>query len=347
MTKANLKALRLEEISLVDRPANPGARVTLYKRQEPLEDFIKRMWPKEKEDFREALQDAMEERFVEESWQKVWPLMDALHESVKGCMSLPNQERDKKLRDNVEQFLSSVRGTLSEDEDEDDYEAGDRITVQAGLPGTHQPSQESVMDVKDLEKKLGEFEAQVTQLTNDNESVIKERDELKKQLEEQIAKGEQDEDFITIDGEQVLKSAVPAPLLKRLEDQQARIEKMEQAEQARDLQKRAEEAFPNLAGTPAQKGLLIKALDGIEVQEDREAVEKSLKAADAAVSRLFKEVGTAVGDDSTSATARLKKMAEDRSTDKGESYETAFAEVTKTSEGRKLWLESRAETLSQ
>ena len=75
---------------------------------------------------------------------------------------------------------------------------------------------------------------------------------------------------------------------------------------------------------------------------DREALEKSLKAADAAVSKLFKEVGSTQPAEG-SAASDLQKMATEYATEKKVDYATAFAEVTKSGKGKELLIKSRSE----
>lgn len=151
------------------------------------------------------------------------------------------------------------------------------------------------------------------------------------------------DEYIEIDGEKVLKSAVPAPLLKRLETQSSEIAELTKRAEQEDLRKRAKAEIPNLSGTDDAKGALLKAVDGIQDESIRKAVTASLKAADAVMSKHFVEVGNSAADDESSATFRLNKMAEDYAQKHNVSRETAFAEVTKSADGKKLLVESRNE----
>lgn len=250
MAKYNLKGLHLDEISLVDNPANQHAMVSIFKRSDP---------------------------------------------------------------DNP---------------------------ASAGSPGVTSVAKEGQMDPK-LEKKLGELESQVETLKAERDEAVAKAETAEAEKAEAVAKAEEaekvekaEDDFIDIDGEKVAKSAVPAPLLKRMEAQQAAIEKMQADAEKVELRKRAEDELPNLAGTADQKGALLKALDGLD-DADRDELMKGLKAADAAVSKLFAEVGKSA-DDETSAEARLNKMAKDYAAEKSVPFETAFAEVIKTRDGAEL-----------
>jgi chromosome segregation ATPase len=199
------------------------------------------------------------------------------------------------------------------------------------------------MDPVELEKKLGELETQVAELTEARDEATKRAEEAEAEIAKAAEEAKKnEEEFIEIDGEQVAKSAVPAPLLKRLEAQQEAIEKMQAEREAEALAKRAESELPNLAGTAEQKGALLKAIDGMS-EDAAKSLHEALKAADAAVSSMFKEVGKTASEDDGSASARLEKMAREHATEKGVPYETAFAEVVKTAEGRELRKQSRIE----
>lgn len=223
------------------------------------------------------------------------------------------------------------------------------LREQTGLTGDmDNPKEIETMDVKELEKKLGELEGQVAELT-------KERDTLKKSVEAAgfevsidddgkitVEKGAEPE-YIMIDGERVEKSTVPAPLLKSLEATQKRLAELETSQKRDVLIKRVNDELPNIAGTPAQKAYLIEAVDNIKDEADRKAVSEALKAADAAVSKIFETVGKAE-EDEASPSFQLRKMAEEKAKEDGSSYEVAFAEVTKSGKGRELLLKSRTES---
>lgn len=195
---------------------------------------------------------------------------------------------------------------------------------------------------KTLEEAIAAFEEQKTALTKAQSSIdvltkaLEATHEVKKSADGEITViAKSKEEMIEFEGEMIAKSLVPAPILKALEKQSKDLADMRKKAEQADLTKRAEEAFPNLAGTADSKAALMKALDGMD-DNDKDAIMKSLKAADAAVSKLFKEVGSANSDE-TSPDGQLRKMAEDHAKANNVSYETAYSEVTKSGKGLELY----------
>lgn len=290
--KNNLKNVKLDEVSLVDVPANSKARAVFFKRNDAA-SLLKNFTDAQREQFQDLL---------------------------------------KKGR-NEEEAIEIVRGQM-----------------QKSTEG------EKAMDIEELQAKLAELET--------NSGVFEKRAEaaeaavatLSKSLEDNgfdVVKSEEGEytvnkraveEMIDFEGEQVAKSAIPAPILKRLEAQAAELDAVKKSQEKEVLNKRAEEAFPNLAGSADNKGALLKALEGISDESDRDAVEKALKAADAAVSKLFEETGEHADSNSDSASARLDKMVDGYMVEKGVSRAVAFSEVTKSGDGKKLMIETRTES---
>lgn len=273
-----LKNIMLDEISLVDVPANSEAKITLFKRGDTMKE----------EEMSEAQKAKMKEMM-----DKGYSKEDAMKMSVNG-------EKTEK--------------------------------------GGHN------MDPEELAKKLEALEGQVDDLTKRAEGAEAEKAELEKQAEEagfEVEEGKltkrADPEYVEIDGEKVEKSAVPAPILKRIEDQQAEITKMREEREEVEFAKRGASELPNLAGTDVAKGKLLKAV------EADEEVMKALKAADAALKKQMEEIGASPLNDEASATFRLNKMANDYASEHKVPFESAFAEVTKAGDGAKLMAEARSE----
>lgn len=171
------------------------------------------------------------------------------------------------------------------------------------------------------------YKAEAETLKALNEELEAKVEVLEKALEEakavEKAKVTQEE-MIEIDGQAVAKSAVPAPILKKLEDLQKAAEKAE-------LCKRADELLPNLKGTSEERGELLKAVGASE------ALLAILKAADAAMAGAFEEVGKDKAEDFTTAKEELDALIEQVMTEKGISKPKATAEVTATAKGKALY----------
>lgn len=190
--------------------------------------------------------------------------------------------------------------------------------------------QEGNMD----ETEIQELMAKVEKAQADLEAIKIENEKLRKYLLEEgytiRADGVEKkapEEMIEIEGEQVAKSAIPAPILKKLMD-------MEKAAEISRLEKRAQEELPNLKGTDLEKGRLLKALDGVEGSE---ALMEVLKAADAMFAKASEEVGRSANDgDMLSPAEKLEKMVKSVQKEKGCSYAKAYQEVAGTKEGKAL-----------
>jgi hypothetical protein len=200
------------------------------------------------------------------------------------------------------------------------------------------------MDPQELAEKLEALEGQVADLTKRAEAAEAAKAELEKAADEagfDIEEGKlakrADPEFIEVGGEKVEKSAVPAAVLKALEAQAEEVAKMKAKEAEVELAKRGAETLPHLAGTDLAKGKLLEAIGGDE------EVLKSLKAADAAIAKAMEEIGNNPMDDESSANYRLNKMADEYAEAHKVPFESAYAEVTKSGEGRELMLAARAE----
>jgi hypothetical protein len=202
------------------------------------------------------------------------------------------------------------------------------------------------MKPEDLVKRLEELESMVPKLETSLKAAEYKNKKMMDAMEEAGMDAEETDDkmklkkradpeYIDIDGEKILKSAVPLPLLARLEKQSKELEDIKKAAEMVDLKKRAVENMPNMAGTDDEKAALMKSVESIADQSTREAVLKSLKAADAAVAKSFKEIGSQNVND-TDASVRLEKMAKEKAAADGISYHSAYAEITKSGEGKKL-----------
>lgn len=201
------------------------------------------------------------------------------------------------------------------------------------------------MDPQELAKKLEDMEGQVADLTKRAESSATALAAIKKSADEAGFEVSEDgklekraePEYVEIDGEKVEKSAVPAPILKRLEDQAGKIEALEKADKETALAKRGSKDLPNLAGSDLAKGKLLEAVG------DDEDILKALKAADAAIAKQMSEIGSNPIDDESSATHKLDKMARDHAAEKNVPFEMAYAEITKSGEGARLMVEARKE----
>jgi len=135
-------------------------------------------------------------------------------------------------------------------------------------------------------------------------------------------------DTIEVDGEQIAKSLIPAPILKRLEE-------VAKAEELTALAKRADEVIPNVKGTAEQRGKLVKSIG-----DDAELL-AILRAVDSMFEKSFKEIGEKGTSELLSATEKLDTMAKEKASADNTTFEKAYAAVIKTTEGKSLLKETR------
>ena len=165
----------------------------------------------------------------------------------------------------------------------------------------------------------------------DDKKMQQENARMKKALEDNgfvvtaksIKKAEPVE-MIKVEGVEIAKSDIPAPVLEALQ-------KADQERQAVELRKRADEELPNFAQEAAME--LLKA----DLSEEALV---ALKAADAALKSLTVEKGEA-GEQQEFAKASdkldelVKNYMEEHKLSKSQ-YAKAYAEVAKTDEGKAL-----------
>ena len=271
-----LKNIKLTEISGVDIPADPNAKITLFKRGEPMKD----------EDMSDAMKAKMKE-YMDKGYSQ--------EDAMKMCMG----EKTEK--------------------------------------GGHD------MDPQELADKLEALEGQVDDLTKRAEAAEAEKAALEKAADEagfDIEEGKlakrADPEYVEVEGEKFEKSAIPAIILKALEAKEVELAKAKAEQEEVTLSKRGAAELPNLRGSDLAKGKLLSMIDDDEIIS-------ALKAADAAMKKQMEEIGANPLNDEASATFRLNKMANDYAGEHKVPFETAFAEVTKSGEGRDLMTEARSE----
>lgn len=177
-------------------------------------------------------------------------------------------------------------------------------------------------DMKDEEIK--KFQDQIDTLTADKAVLTGQVADLTKKLDEAPKLVEKVAETILIDGEAVLKSAIPASVLKKLETMQDAVEKV-------DIAKRVSDTIPNFAGTDEVKTKLIKSIGS-----DAELI-NLLKAADKLFAKGFDEIGKQEDNtDMIDPETKLNKMATDIATEKNITFEKGYAEAVKTPVGKSL-----------
>jgi hypothetical protein len=267
--------LHLEELSLVDRPANAQAMVSLFKRDNSDEEITK---------------------MNEEMEAKVKAYMED-----KAC---GKEEAMKALGYDMEKAEEAVAEEAE-------------VAVEA-------PEAE-LIDIEALKADIARF-------TAENEKLRKGLIDAGFVITAEAIEKKAEVEMMDIEGEMVVKSDIPAPVLKALEaaDVAKREHEIEKADI--ELTKRAGETLPHFA-TDVAKSLVAK------FYED-EAIMEALKAADAAFEAAMQEFGKSDvdGEFATSADkldALVKSYMDENQLKKSE-FAKAYAAVAKTDAGKAL-----------
>lgn len=269
-----LKKLQLTELSLVDRPANAQAMVSLFKRDTSEEELTK-------------MTDDME--------AKVKAYM-----TDKGCgraEAMKNFGYDMKKADEVAEEVAEVDKAAEE-----------------------------------VAAEVNPLEAEVAALKADNEMLRKGLIENGYVISAEAIEKKAEVEMLEVEGEMLVKSDIPAPVLKALEA--ADVAKREHELEKADVQltKRAGESLPHFDADIA-KSLVAK------FYED-EAIMVALKAADAAFAASMQEFGKSDvdGEFATSSDkldALVKSYMDENQMKKSE-FAKAYAQVAKTDQGKDL-----------
>ena len=264
--------LELDELSLVDRPANKSATICLVKRDTQMEDMEKQY-----------------DSYLDE--RKGYYMEKGMEEAE--AMKMAQEDLDKMSEEEKKELMARL-GKSDEAEVEAEIAQDDLFLA----------------EVEALKSEV----ARLTKALEENGFTVSEQEVEKAAAVE----------YVEVAGEQVVKSDIPAPVLKALED--AQIEKA-QAE----LRKRAEEILPNFDNDIAASLLAV-------AKED--AMVEALKAADAALGASMKEIGeSSVEADMASPSDKLDSMVKsymDENDLRKSQYALGYAAVAKTDEGKAL-----------
>ena len=227
--------------------------------------------------------------------------------------------------------LQKVDETSATGATEKGYKEEKKVEIEIGEDDEEDMMEDGMEGEKKPARKSWKAEAQAFEEVN--KMLLEEIETYKAKINEleaeAVEKAKPQEEMIEVEGEMIAKSAVPAPILKKLEE-------MQKAAEVEALRKRAEEVLPNFKGTADERGKLLKSVGSDE------SLLALLKAADAAFAGVYQEVGkTDAENDLKSAAEKLKDLTKAYQAEKGEkSFEKAYAAIVKTAQGRALVLET-------
>lgn len=316
MKKHIIKDLSLSEISGVTIPAQSHALVAVMKGEHV--ELVKYLATDEgAKSFDMFMSDEMSRKRLCEINETLWPVMDALRNSIvsiKADASLNDEEKSDRISLSVAQFDEAVKGVSSQP-------MSDGAISANGILKMLTDKEESMSDIA---KKAEELEAQVAELTKSLADAVvlgKMSDEEKKHLASLDKEGadkfkalsaderakqmkksaEADEVYKSAEGREIRKSVVGDDVFAILKSQDetlkaAMAEVAKTADRAKtvELTKRAEDEFANLPGDVVAKVAVLKGVESMD-EASRETLTAMLKAGNAALAKGFDSIGFSGG----------------------------------------------------
>jgi len=321
MKKKILKDFELTEISGVDRPAQPTAKMTIMKRaDDPAAEFITKYYydNPEVKDFKAILENNKKQKKIWEAREDLYPLLNALSDSVSAIaanLDYSNQERQSKIQLSVNDFMEAVRDVLPDIEEE--LQKMFEGFYQAGSSGIN-PDGEKMSE--DVTKKLAEIEKSLADKTTELEKAYKDMAEMKAMDEKKKKEAEmkKNDETIEVSGQTISKSAVGDATFAVFKSQaesiakaEERIAKAEEAAELALLEKRAATEFAHVPGTAADHAKVLKAIKAMP-EDVAKQVEAIMKVAEETNAKAFETVGVSkVSAEVRSAEEKLEKVAEE------------------------------------
>jgi hypothetical protein len=297
--RSRFTSLKLRELSSVDNPAQPGARMAIMKRHDPAApdragqaaELAKYICP---DDGAVSFQTVLADTKFD---QNVWPCVDALSQSIRsivGDSSLAGGERDAQINSSVQQFLQSVRDISPE------------ISKQLEPLLVRKREEPMAKTVEELEKQVGDLTGQ---LTSANALVTAEKaraDKAEGELTAEKSAHGETKKALTAATEEVLKVGEVEVKKSEVGVAQFNLTKglQDEALTAR-LEKRAGEEFPHVVGTSAEKALVLKSVNHLpEDSPTRKALEAILTSAEKMIASGFERIGGSGGPTPTEKAAK-------------------------------------------
>lgn len=371
-----LKKIKLDELSLVDRGANQHATVAIFKRAEikipELENFAKSYStynpPQNATDFKTILAENCKEMQLWKIRDQLYPLFDALNASIASIttdQTLSDGDRLNKIDQSTNDFLSSVKAVLPQAEAEINEifkfvnaEIGNKRD-EANMADIEKAVAEAVEKAtKELNEKLekaavelakaqteaarsDEEKALVAKMSPDDKAAWDKLSAEDKKKKTDVAKAA--DEVISVSGEEIKKSEVgPAQfaVFKRLAEAEVKISKAEEATAVARFEKRAADEFSALPGTDLEKAQVLKRLADMpkEVAASFEAI---MKVAQEASKGAFEVRGVRKGAGDETAEEKIAKKADEIVKRDGISKSVAIAKAW--NENPDLYAEYEAE----
>jgi len=274
----------LLEISAVDNPAQEGARVLIMKRADSIaENILKYIDPADGAmSFQEVFEDTERRDEYWNAVEEVWPILDALNDSVRSViadMDLTIDAKRSMLSASVDDFLSAVVEKIPDAEQ----------VLRKFLFDPHDAAKGKKPDPDEDEDP--DMPEKLEDLKKDLAAAVDRADKAEAALKafEQAAI-EKNEETVTVNGQEIKKSAVGDVAFAALKAQSDDLAKAKAEARSAEYTKRAEDDFANLPGEPVAKGKCLQAIDKM-IEADRVALSAMLAAGNAAIGKAMKAIG--------------------------------------------------------
>lgn len=314
-----LTEMQIDEISLVDDPANGEARVLIVKAKGGAKHDAAKGYGKD-----EGANKLMDEDDEDEFEMGAKP-----KKKMQTPPPLPEMPEEELIK-----FREALEDAELNDEQIDAVEKSAEAMLAAAVSAmtTASAAKEKTMDLEALSKALGEAEAKLVALekrADDAEAALAEAHEIIKEKDSELAEVKKSAG----DGEDDILKSLPEAVRKRLEDAETAIAKMKAEAEEKEAVAKAKALGVGEADKVGP--LLLRVEKGQTTEADAKFLETLLKGAGeiAVKSALFKSMGSAAADEGDPEQQLQVKADEIAKANSKLTKEQAYAEAVKQNPG--------------
>ena len=377
--KRIMREFRIDEVSGVDNPAQEGARVAIMKRAEPKGDIppdgsysltldTSELENVVKSEIRKGMGDLADLLTSEEEGHQHGIGVSRCDGEIAYYVSYASGPDDEAghshplARSDSGYVLGVVAGhthttgqeTISQAvlalvTKNDAAKGGEAMTEKTENQPTVEELQTQLARTQAVVALTGEERAHFEALAEEAQTAFlaKSADDRKAEIGA-VTKAAQDANpvvFTTADGTEFRKSDDPRAIAmaKRLDATEQENAALKARDEQTVLEKRAEAELPHLPGDVKTRAAMLKAIDGIEDEAQREAALGALKAQNEAMSKAFQTYGHGAQPEPGSPADQLDKLAKGYAEKNGGTFEAAYMKVADTPEGQALYQQIRAQ----
>ena len=355
-----IRVLKLDEISGVDNPAQEGARVAIMKRNGVGDPRQK--WLFDTGNVQKVYGDLADLLTSEANGHQHGITVDRRSDGVSFDVSFAKGPEDENghyhaiARNAQGQYvLAVVSGhTHTIDQDALNRAVLALVTKHKGdltMPNDTEPTKETLAEALKVANAVIALKAIEREHFNGLDEDAKKKfltksaDDRKAEIDAaKLAKTDSDPvEYTTTDGVEIRKSAGVALItaLKSNDDMRKENAELRKQRKQETLEKRAETDLKYLPGDIKTRAAMLKAIDGIEDEDQRKAAHNTLKAQNEAMAEAFKTRGHVGGQSEPgSPDEELQGLAKAYAEKNNVSEAVAEAEVLKTAQGQELYAKS-------